>query len=335
MQAPFADFWEWWRTASPRIAAAIEAGTVHGVVEEIGTQVQAVDPGLAWELGPGRTAKYSLTLSPEGRLDLRRLTERWVRSAPTTGPYWEYYPARQPSENLSLTIAGTNFDPLAWRYGIRLDEARQRVSVGAHHPAMQGLARNHQLQALFVSLDQLLGEDGVQKCLGDIDIAETAPPDPKTPNDLRTIVKRLSDATEREWFVIANGKDALGRPLFLMYDQRLKPQDHLLAELLIRVDLMLRRPTDLGLTDDTEAEDLNRIEHALTDAAPDLVSIGRMTGRGQRNIFFYTEEAEASTVGNALKPVLDANPDWKPQLSVQADPNWEFYESGLFKPFAG
>lgn len=301
------------------------------MVDDIGAHVTAIEPGLAWELGPGRRSQHSLTLSPEGRLDLRRLTERWVRSAPVPDNTWEYYPARQPSERLSLRIGGHEIRVDGWRFVTELDEAYGRVSVAAYHAGLEGLSKNQRLQALFLSVDQLLGEDGVQTWLDRIDLLDQPPTAAASPQELRQLVQDRSRSWKEEKWLIGNGKDALGRPLFLMYNQRLKPLEHLFAETLIRVDLILRQPNEHGLTVQVEADQLNPMEEELLRAAPQVISIGRMTGRGQRNIFFYAVDGRA--VLEAFQDVLKAYPEWRPQMSSQPDPNWEFLHQGMFEPF--
>src|ERR1700674_5172100 len=64
-QSNFDSFSPWWTEASPRVAAAIDRGTVGDLVNEISAQVKHLYPGLAWELGRGQHARHNLTLSPE------------------------------------------------------------------------------------------------------------------------------------------------------------------------------------------------------------------------------------------------------------------------------
>src|SRR5262247_791243 len=110
---PWTTFWAWWTGAAPRIAQASDSRTVAELVVEISGAVHAINPGLAWELGPGRSGKHAFTLSPEGDIELRRLTERWLQSAPPPD-VWEYFPARQPARELTLEMAGQRFDSDEW-----------------------------------------------------------------------------------------------------------------------------------------------------------------------------------------------------------------------------
>src|SRR6187399_1447322 len=50
---PIAEFWAWWETAKGPLAQAIHNRTVSEWTDPISERVHAIDPGLAWELGPG------------------------------------------------------------------------------------------------------------------------------------------------------------------------------------------------------------------------------------------------------------------------------------------
>jgi hypothetical protein len=54
------DFWTWWPGNHHRIAAAITARAFDdGLVEDMSGAVRTIHPGMAWELGPGRTAEHA------------------------------------------------------------------------------------------------------------------------------------------------------------------------------------------------------------------------------------------------------------------------------------
>src|SRR5712671_480739 len=76
-------FWRWWRTAAPRLAATIDTGKAAPIADEVSAQVDAIDPRLSWETGPGlKGARHHFALSSEGGIELRILTERWLSRAP-------------------------------------------------------------------------------------------------------------------------------------------------------------------------------------------------------------------------------------------------------------
>lgn len=81
-QPDFGAFWRWWATAHRRIEHAIATRQWEPLVEEVSAHVLALHPGLAWEFQAGRHAKHALCITANGAPELRRLTERWARSAP-------------------------------------------------------------------------------------------------------------------------------------------------------------------------------------------------------------------------------------------------------------
>ena len=108
-----------------RIRAAIEDRKLdEALIAEVTAKVQAVDPKLNWELGPGGTAQHALCLSSGGDPELRRLTARWLRAAPATDAVWEFHPARRGAPGLSdakLQI-GEHIVPLAeMRFTVTID----------------------------------------------------------------------------------------------------------------------------------------------------------------------------------------------------------------------
>jgi hypothetical protein len=46
-------FWSWWQSVRGALAQAIDDRKVDAWAEPLAKHVRAIDPGLAWELGPG------------------------------------------------------------------------------------------------------------------------------------------------------------------------------------------------------------------------------------------------------------------------------------------
>jgi hypothetical protein len=90
-------FWAWWPTARPSVERAIATGQWGDLVEQLTRRVHEMHPDLAWEFTRGQRAQHALCVTPEGRPELRALTERWLQAAPAADPTWEYHPARPPS----------------------------------------------------------------------------------------------------------------------------------------------------------------------------------------------------------------------------------------------
>jgi hypothetical protein len=327
----FAGFWEWWAGVNARIAAAIQDQTTGKFVDDITSQVKALDPGLAWELGPGRGSRHNLTLTAEGKIELRRLTERWAQSAPQGDPTWEYYPARQPAPNLKLSIGGRALDPNDWLFQSDIDEGRLVINLSGYHPVLQQLSERERSVAGFVALDQIFGEDAVEKWLGGLEFTTTKPRQASTPGDVLKMMSALAEESKKEVFSIAQGFDRDRHPLFLNFNRRLKRLDHLFAETRVQLDLQLQHPTTAGLTGDAEAEGLNLLEDQLLAASAAVVYVGRLTGNGRRSLYFYAEDPARAV--DAMTRVAGGGA-WHFGLHAEPDPQWSFYHEGIFKAFA-
>jgi len=331
-QPNFDQFWAWWTDAGPRIAAAIDRGTVADLVDEISAQVMQLDARLAWELGRGRGARHNFTLSPEGNIVLRRLTERWLRSAPPPNETWAYSPARQPAGDMKLVIAGQALDPADWRLAVQIDQGPLLLNLTAYHPALRRLPDRERPRAGFVALDQMFGEDIVEKWLGELEFTSKEPRGASRVADVLRTIDALTEESTKEVFVLATGSDASGRPVLLNFNQRLKRLDHLFAETRIQLDLRLRQPNPQGLTTDAEAEALNQLEDQLLAAAAGALYVGRLTGNGRRTMHWYAEDAPAALYG--MTACLAANAGWQHELRSEPDPEWAFYRQGIYGVFA-
>src|SRR5207302_961130 len=148
-------FWAWWATARDRLAAAFGKQTVsRQIAQEITDAVDFVHPSLLWELGPGREARYALTLCPEGDLSVRRLTAAWLRSAPPPDEAWEYHAARQPAPSLDVQIDGHEFPATEFTISYQYDDGRERFRVAVYHPQFDGIPDDVRRQVALLVLAQ-------------------------------------------------------------------------------------------------------------------------------------------------------------------------------------
>ena len=56
-------FWQWWAVTAAEIADAVPAGRLDRYVDVVTRRVHAIDPGLAWEFGPGVHSEHQLTVT--------------------------------------------------------------------------------------------------------------------------------------------------------------------------------------------------------------------------------------------------------------------------------
>ncbi|MGP4104654.1 DUF695 domain-containing protein, partial [Nonomuraea sp. KM90] len=77
-----AGFWAWWQETRPQLDSMVAAGEPEGLEERLSPAVAAIDPGLAYEVAPGKEAAHALVVTAAGDAELRSLAHRWAKAAP-------------------------------------------------------------------------------------------------------------------------------------------------------------------------------------------------------------------------------------------------------------
>jgi len=192
-------FWSWFNEQSKFLASLHASGATNQLAALVNQQLDKIDPALAWEIGPGKEVENSFTISSEGNRSLRRLVERMIEAAPKLKD-WELYTARQPREapstirlpdrDLELATQNWDFTPIE-----RASEGRIDLIVISGDLA--SVERGAALRAVFIYLDQVLGEDTVEEWLGGIEVKADLPPGKKK-YPLKEIADYVSWVTHRD-----------------------------------------------------------------------------------------------------------------------------------------
>jgi hypothetical protein len=286
--------------------------------------VAAIDAGLDWEFGPGVRSEHHLCLSGKGDPMLRLLAERWVRRGPGADATWEFYASRQASRasGQGLTIAGHDVALDEFAYAVEEDESRETLDLRAHHPVFRSIADERlRRQILFIALDNLLGEDGVERWIGGID-ESIEPVSPSVPHsELPARIEQLaSRATGERWAILKGQRE--GRPLFVTTNLALKRIDHLLLDMHLVVDLPLLAPTEEGLTTNEEADALNALEDELVEALGEhALMAGRETCAGHRTI--HLRVMEGGPARGLVERWSARHPERRATAQAKMDPRWE------------
>lgn len=318
------------------MAAAIADGTLGGspVVGHITTAVHNLHPALAWELGPGRAARHNLTVTPEGDMALRRLTAQWHASAPPPDETWEYHPCRQRTEPLlGLEIQGVRFSPEEFRVAFAFDDTRERFDVTLHHPVFKDADAGIVHHALFLTVDEALGEDDVERWIGALEPAAAAPSGAVGISEFVAAVDRARGVATGERFSLAQGQARDGKPVILMVNMALKQIDHLDHVFHLTVVVPLRDADRNGLTTNTEAQGLNAAEDALLGTLGDnAIQLGRVTWGGRREMHFYVRDPAAADAATRAWEASSA--PWKPSHTMTFDPRWNASREGIYSMLA-
>jgi hypothetical protein len=311
-------FWSWWAEARPRYEVSGVASA--DLQRELDARVAAIHRDLAWEIG-GAPGQHRLTVSPEGKFELRKLTARWVRLAPRT-PGWTYEPARarDPELDFSVKTQGLEVALRAMRFFVEPDEARARVNVRAYHAAFAGAADAVAQRITLLALDTLLGEDDVERFVGGLEIAKTEPPGAVDAVALRAAVDKMNRGGREPAFSMI-GDPRARRPVLAMIDLGLKRLDHLEHDWHLEVTIPFRAPSANGFPTPDEHQATAALEDALVDAlGKDVVYYGHAIRDGKLAIFFYAARRE--TVEAVLGPWLAARAGRKIKRVWTSDPTW-------------
>lgn len=178
-------FWRWFAREADGIARLQESRDTRSVAALIAPRVEAIHPKLGWEVGPGKQRRSFLTITPNADRKLRPLTEEIVRRAPGL-PDWEFYAARQPRPappEINVSNPPVRVTTTGWRFSAEEDAVAGVIHLVVVDPALARLDEQARGYALFIYLDAVLGEDGVERWIGQLDVA----PDGRDLGPLRPI----------------------------------------------------------------------------------------------------------------------------------------------------
>ena len=330
-----AAFWQWWSSVKEHVAAAIANRTLgqSPLVEYITTAVHNLSPDLAWELGPGRSSQHNLTVTAEGNLLVRRLAAQWLAAAPPPDPTWEYHDNRQASSHLHLEMGGHRFAPEDFAIGAIYDENRERFGVVLFHPEFGKADDRLSHQAAFLTLDQLLGEDDVERWIGTIDALKSPPPSAVSLDQFKHAVEEARAKATGDHFVLGEGTSREGKRVIIATNEALKQIDHLDHVYHLKIAIDLRAPDANGFPADAEAGRLNAFEDQLETALDEnAVHIGRATWAGRREIhLFVRDPAAASAAVDAWRQQLQP---WRATSEIAYDPEWSAAKTGIYSMLA-
>lgn len=314
-------FWTWWGKAKVELDAALRAGQLGGMERALSARVSAIHPDIAWELTEGRGGRNALVLSPEGSPALRTITERWLRAGPGADDSWEYHAARQADLRAfesELQLGDRAFEPGKTRFGAEIDPERARVHILVQHPDFPHLDDPDRLRASFLLLDWALGEDAVERWLGEIRV--TADEQPFDVAAMREVVAELANQYDGDDWALLEGVDEQGLRLQARVRVPFPRMEYPLFDLHGSVALGYQPATD-GLPDDAEASALDRLADGLLGRlGRSAVLAAIVTKAGVRTLHLYADHEGVvpdQVDAWAAQQLRQVRAEWTP------DPGWD------------
>ena len=199
------------------------------------------DVGLACELSAGLRSRHAVCASANGDSALRKLAYRWRDAGPPADVVFEYHASRIAGDaDAVLRMNDREFAFADLRFGVTVDEPRHQLDLDVQHSAFGGLDEKTRAQVGFIALDNILGEEEVERWIGSLTCSGTAPTADVTPTGLRGEVERLRAAEPSGEWALLRSDDAVAvaaRPL--------RPVDHPYFDLLCELEA---RPVDHDLS---------------------------------------------------------------------------------------
>jgi hypothetical protein len=286
-----AEFWQWWATARDAVAAAIGAGTVRDLADELGRRVEAIRTDLQWELAPGIASAHALVVTSGGQAATRATAARWLAAAPPADETWSYRSVRAADPSIfesTIELDGHKMELAHIRYGITVNKQSHQIDVACHHPEFTSLQDNIQGQIAFLTLDWAVGEDNVETWLGEITWTATPPANPRTPQDLRHAVTAV--ASDEDSWVLMEGQRRDGTPLLATVASPLRSARWPRFDLYVPIRLPYQRYNEGQFPMDESLTALRRFEDELCAAiAGDGALVAHETSGRVRTLHFYVD----------------------------------------------
>jgi hypothetical protein len=287
-------FWARWAVLAGPADEAIRSGQAESLLGELSALVNAVHPGLSWELAPGSTSRHILVVTAAGDAELRATARRWLREAPAADAVWTYADTRPRAVNptgVTLTIDGTEIALAAVRVAVTVGP--DAVDVVMHHPAFPELPDRARVRVAFLVLATVLGEADVKCWIGEVRTTLAPHPDAVRLADLVTAVDHLraevtGPAGERGW-VLLRAHAPNGDVIMAGAARPLRPMSAPHLDTHVRIDVPYPDRGD-GLPGQPVLADLHALGHHIRttiDGSGEL--LGEETTRGFRTLHVYTD----------------------------------------------
>jgi hypothetical protein len=259
--------------------------------------------------------------------ELRPLAHRWALAAPPSDAMWEFYPSRQANPqaaDLTVDVGGREFGLDRLVVALRVPPGTPRVDVTAFHPIFPDVDDDTRMEATFLALDWLLGEDEVARWVGEIVAAEFEPIDALPAIHLPGVVADVAEGFKEERWAILEGHTATGGRLIATARYPLRPVDFPLFDQHIAVTLPYREAEGDGLPVGASLDALRDFEDRLTlrlaEAGGSAVLTAHMSADGSRVLHVYADPAAA-----VAPMVEELAAEWKEghaRVDVAEDPSW-------------
>jgi hypothetical protein len=216
-------WWAHFQNKRKNIEAFLDGRAQMDLEDFMADSLQSIDENLMWEYGtePGG-GKYQLVITPETERHLRPLVETIVATAPKLNN-WSFYAYRQPhgfedTAELVQETTGISLDTLS--FAATSDE-EHLINLLFKYSGEKG--PEAQSDAVFMTVEYLLGEEILDRWIGDMDFAEASSKAKFKPmSDLPNTVFEMIEAIKKK---MPEKPLAALRDSFKIEQFKLEPED--------------------------------------------------------------------------------------------------------------
>lgn len=318
-QSPIGAFWSWWRADGHRL----DPSRVSTATDELNRLVTSIHPDLTWHFGPGSGSQHRLTVSAGGIAEVRPAAERWLRAAPAPNDTWEFRSSQERDPNALGTVLGfgdSQLDLSRTTFDIETDEQAMRVHLRVHHPEFATMPEPARMQVSYMLLDWLLGEDDVERWVGEIKAWPEALDPARRADEVVAAVDQLVAARDDDQWKLAEFEDRDGFPGTAVFQRGVRWIDFPTLDRHQVISAVYPARENGFPADGAVFDSLRSLEDELASI---IGARGRLvaseTHRGVRTFHYYTD-GEDQNVDAAIA-------EWAARTSVvdvqaEPDPAW-------------
>jgi hypothetical protein len=209
--------------------------------------------------------------------------------------------------------------------GLPVAEEGDVLHLAVHHPAFPDVPEPTRVTATFLALDWLLGEDGVERWIGAVEIVLRQPPESVPATALPAMVTQLAAERRQPRWAVLSGTSPDGLPVVGTVRVPLKPVDYPLFDLHIGVALPYASADDDGLPVDPSLGAMCDLEDVLVARlGASAVLVGHESCGGTRLLHFYADSED--TVPAQVDAMCQAWSDGTVNVYADLDGGWEQIE---------
>ena len=315
------EFWQWWPGARDDLARG-GGDPETEATQELSRRVARIHDDLSWEISVPEGGRYALTLSGDGRDDLRAITERWVRAAPDDDA-WEFRPALAADPDALDSLFRLDEHELELSHvalGVRVDTRQARVNVTVYHPDFLFLPEEAQAVTARRALALALGEDEVSRWIGDVTPVEDKPVDALGLSALPAVTRQLAETRGAADWLSGEARTPRGRPAVVKVRFPLRHVDHPLCDTHVVVSVPYANANPDRLPVDPSASALHEFEARLADLGAGAMLAAHETGDDHR-VFHVYADSESGVLG-LIDQIAASWQEGKVRVVTRPDPEW-------------